>query len=71
MGVIDVDFGQIFGDDDNLNLPYEQSNTCSDSKSVTSCSTLSSAGKSKKNKQIIVSPSVKTTRHQQLKRIST
>jgi len=61
MGVIDVDFGQIFGDDDNLNLPYEQSNTCSDSKSVTSCSTLSSAGKSKKNKQIIVSPSVKTT----------
>ena len=58
IGVMDVDFGQVFHDDDDLNLTYNQIFTGSDSKSVTSCST-SSTGKLKKNKQVIVSPNVK------------
>ena len=58
IGVMDVDFGQVFHDDNDLNLTFNQSYVGSDSKSVTSCST-SSTGKSKKNKQVIVSPNVK------------
>ena len=56
---MDVDFAEVFEDDNDLNLPYEKSNTCSDSKSVVSCSTSSTGGKSKKNRQVIVSPNVK------------
>ncbi len=58
IGAMDVDFCQVFHDDNDLNLTINQSYISSDSKSVTSCST-SSTGKSKKNKQVIVSPNVK------------